>query len=75
MNGDKLTAPSKSACISVDKPTLLPVMLLLAGAGGSFRFGSSSLVPFLTKEERNSKESFFLLQVKKAFNLTFTPDY
>ncbi|UBM63331.1 hypothetical protein LA303_04990 [Candidatus Sulfidibacterium hydrothermale] len=55
VNAGNFTAPSKSACVSVDKPVLLPVMLVSGRAGRSIRFGPPSLVPFLAEQERNKK--------------------
>jgi hypothetical protein len=53
-----------------EQETLLPVMLLFGRAGRSIRFGASSLVPFLTRQERNRKHFKILfqsIQVKKQF--------
>ncbi|UBM63530.1 hypothetical protein LA303_06075 [Candidatus Sulfidibacterium hydrothermale] len=38
-----------------EQETLLPEMLLFGRAQRSIRFGASSLVPFLTRQERNKK--------------------
>ncbi len=57
VNGGNLTAPRKSACVSVDKPVLLPVVLVSGRVGGSIRFGPPSLVHFLAGQEMNEKAS------------------
>ncbi|UBM61479.1 hypothetical protein LA303_08610 [Candidatus Sulfidibacterium hydrothermale] len=50
-----------------EQETLLPEMLLFGRAGRSIRFGASSLVPFLTKQERNRKHfKIFFTSSKKA---------
>ena len=55
VNAGNPTAPNKSACVSVDKPVLLPVMLIFSRAGRSIRFGPPSLVHFLAGQEMNKK--------------------
>ncbi|UBM62271.1 hypothetical protein LA303_12855 [Candidatus Sulfidibacterium hydrothermale] len=48
-----------------EQETLLPEMLLFGRAGRSIRFGASSLVPFLTRQERNRNfKNSFSIQVK-----------
>ena len=57
VNDGNLTTPCKSACVSVDKPVLLPVVLVSGRVGGSIRFGPPSLVRFLAGQEMNEKAS------------------
>ncbi len=57
VNAGNLTAACKSACVSVDKPVLLPVVLVSGREGGSIRFGPPSFVRFLAGQETNKKAS------------------
>jgi hypothetical protein len=52
VNDGNLTAPSKSACVSVDKPTLLPVMLV-SGRVGRHSFQVAFFGYFLGEQESN----------------------
>ncbi|UBM61064.1 hypothetical protein LA303_06440 [Candidatus Sulfidibacterium hydrothermale] len=60
-----------------EQETLLPEMLLFGRAGRSIRFGASSLVPFLTRQERNRKrfENSFSIQItNKTHNINYILD-